>query len=59
MNAAVVVAVVGRRYVEDDFQFAWLNKLSRFASGVQGETWTKFLHSAMSNITGRTGWDMN
>ena len=32
-----VCVVVGRRYVEDDFELASVNSLSKDASGVQGE----------------------
>jgi len=32
-----VIAVAGRRYVDDDFRIRWVNGLSKFASGVQGE----------------------
>ena len=35
--ADAVIVVAGPRYIEDDFQFGWLNPLSRVASGVQGK----------------------
>ena len=43
-------AVVGSRYIEDDFQFGCVNSLSKMSSGVQGQ-WVSPLPTLSYTLT--------